>query len=240
MTGVLVALDFPTLESSLAMAAEVRPHVAGFKVGLQLMLGPDPHALEKVVDLGLPVFADVKLHDIPATAEKAAQQIGLRGARWMTVHASGGAEMLRSAVDGLHEGSGGQAGVLGVTVLTSLDDDDLPALGLDRGASAQVKRLASVAAASGVEGLICAVEECAMAKAVDPELTVITPGIRLFGGEAHDQKRPSTPSDAREAGADYIVVGRAITATADPAGVSAAITAEFLGGVHPADSPTTG
>lgn len=227
MTGLLVALDFRSVDTAVTMAKSLSPHVSGFKVGLQLMLGPDPHPLERVVELGMPVFADVKLHDIPATVEKAAFQMGVRGARWITVHASGGDTMLEAAVAGFDEGSAGGGGVLAVTVLTSLDSLDLGDIGFQFDPPEQVRRLASLAAGTGVEGVVCAVAEGEIVKSVKPDLTVVTPGIRLAGEATNDQKRAATPTDAVEAGASFVVVGRPITRASDPASVASAIMDEL-------------
>jgi orotidine-5'-phosphate decarboxylase len=230
MTGLLVALDLPDVDSALAMADRIRPHVTGYKVGLELLLGPDPNALEKVVALGLPVFADAKLHDIPATVESAGRQIGRRGARWLTVHASGGKGMLEAANTGMAAGSNGRGGVLAVTVLTSLDQQDLARAGITESLPDHARRMASMARDSGTEGLICAVGEISTVREGAPGLTLITPGIRLAGGSADDQKRAATPAQAKAAGADYIVVGRAITSSPDPEAAATAAMAEISGG----------
>lgn len=226
MAGVIVALDFNDLDRAVKMAEELRPHVAGFKVGHGLLFGDAPHAVERVAAIGLPVFVDAKLHDIPATVEAGARQLGLRGARWVTVHAIGGSSMLAAAVAGLDGGSQGSAGVLAVSVLTSLDDDDLAAVGIPRSATDQVALLAGVAADAGVEGLVCAVAEVPTAKLAAPELTMFTPGIRPSASDHDDQRRVSTVEAAVAAGADYLVVGRPITRADDP--VAAALS---IGGI---------
>lgn len=216
MTGLLVALDFASVGEAVAMARTLKGHVAGFKVGLELLLGPDPHALDQVVEIGLPVFADAKLHDIPATVEKAARQLGSRGARWVTVHASGGESMLSAAVSGLGDGSDQRAGVLAVTVLTSLGKSDLASVGIGDGAAQHAQRLAALAAISGAEGVICAVTEIPSVRKFGADLIAVTPGIRSIGSPRHDQMRAATPAEARAAGADYVVVGRPITQATDP------------------------
>lgn len=226
---VLVALDFSTSADALDVARTVAPYVGGFKVGLELLMGEGPDAVSKVVALGAPVFVDAKLHDIPSTVEEAARAIGARGARWVTVHASGGAEMVEAAVAGLGEGSEGNAGVLAVTVLTSIDEPTLRSLGVNRDLGDQVAGMASLASNAGAEGVICSVHEIGIAKQVAPELLAITPGIRLAGGESHDQKRVATPEEAMAAGADYLVVGRSITRAEDlgAAARAVAISAGF-------------
>jgi orotidine-5'-phosphate decarboxylase len=212
---LLIALDLPDSEQAMRLARSLAPAVGGFKVGLELIASSGPEVVSAVATLGLPVFADVKLHDIPNTVKGAAKGIGERGARWITAHASGGAEMLAAATEGMAEGGGDAVGVLAVTVLTSLDDADLADLGIERTVEEQVAALAGIAASAGVEGVVCAPSEAALVESLYPELLIVTPGIRL-GGERHDQKRVATPSEALRAGADYIVVGRAVTRAGDP------------------------
>ena len=167
--------------------------------------------IEEIGRFGLPVFADVKLHDIPNTVAGAARGLGAHGARWVTVHGFGGVEMIRAAVEGLTEGSDGEGGVLVVTVLTSLDEAMLGAVGVDRGVGDQVALLGALAAEAGAEGVVCAVGEIARARTAAPGLMVVTPGIRMAGAGRDDQKRADTLGAALSAGADMVVVGRAIT-----------------------------
>lgn len=222
---VLVALDFPTLERAEAMADAVSAHVGGFKVGLELIMTEGPGAVEAIADRGLPVFADVKLHDIPNTVRGAARGMKAHGARWITVHASGGGAMLDAAVEGM----GGDRGVLAVTVLTSLDADDLVSVGVDAPLARQVERLASLGVLHGTEGVICSPHEASLVKAVSSDLLAVTPGIRVETTDTQDQKRVSTPVGALSSGADLLVIGRAITDASDPvaaaAGIEAAIAA---------------
>lgn len=225
MTALLVALDLPNPDLAVEMARALAPSVDGFKVGLQLLLSEDPFAVEKIVELGHPVFVDAKLHDIPATAHRAARQLGKRGARWVTAHASGGVDMMRAATEGLGEGSEGTAGVLGVTVLTSLGPRDLASTGVGADLAQQVSRLAAIASESGAEGIICAVHELGLLRQSLPSLVTFTPGIRTEGASHDDQRRVATVESAVEAGADYIVVGRSITASEDPAAAAATISA---------------
>ncbi|HEY5889908.1 MAG TPA: orotidine-5'-phosphate decarboxylase [Acidimicrobiia bacterium] len=236
MTGLLVALDVPDLERAVQIAREVAPQVSGFKVGLQLLLGPDPSSVERIADLGKPVFVDAKLHDIPATVERAARQLGKRGARWLTIHAGGGAEMLRAGVYGLAEGSNGAGGVLAVTVLTSLDDEQLESLGFVEDLTRQTRRLMNLAVDAKAEGVICSVHEVSLVE--DMPLITITPGIRPVGLLADDQKRVATPTMAVEAGASYVVVGRPITGADDMAAAAASISEELSNAIvaAPTDS----
>jgi orotidine-5'-phosphate decarboxylase len=214
---VLVALDLPNLERAEQSARALKDHVGGFKVGLELLMSEGPEVVSRIAELGLPVFADAKLHDIPNTVEHAAAALASRGARWVTAHVGGGIQMLEAAVVGLSSGSGARsAGVLGVTVLTSLDREDLQALGVTRSVEAQTLELARLAESAGAEGVICSPLEVSSVKSIALELKAVTPGIRLHDSDDHDQKRTSTPVEALKAGADWIVVGRAITAAADP------------------------
>lgn len=226
---ILVALDVPTAEEAVRLANAVRPHVAGFKVGLELLLGPGPAVVGALAADGSDVFADAKLHDIPTTVERAAAQLGRIGARWVTVHAAGGAEQLRAAAEGLSTGAGGRrAGVLAVTVLTSSDADTLVEVGVTGTPGRQTARLAKLAAGSGAEGVICSVKELGVVAEVAPDLLRVTPGIRPVGAGADDQRRVATPAEAIRRGADYLVIGRPITRAKDPAAAAAAIAASLL------------
>jgi orotidine-5'-phosphate decarboxylase len=226
---ILVALDVPTAEEAVRLARAVGPHVAGFKVGLELLMGPGPATIAALAADGADVFADAKLHDIPTTVERAAAQIGRLGARWVTVHASGGADQLEAAVQGLAAGAGGRtAGVLAVTVLTSFEDATLVEVGVQASPGRQTSRLAKLAARTGAEGVICSVKELGVVADVAPDLVKVTPGIRPVGEGSNDQKRVATPEEALARGADYLVIGRPITRAADPSAAAAAI-AEHLG-----------
>lgn len=220
VSPVLVALDLPTLDDAVDLARTLVPHVGGFKVGLGLIMTDGPVAVARIADLGLPVFADAKLHDIPNTVTEAARALGRHGARWVTVH-PGGHAMVDAAMSGLAEGSAETAGVLVVTVLTSLDDRDLEAAGIHRTTEEQVVAMTLFAADAGAEGVVCAPSEAGRARQAGPGLTVVTPGIRPTGSAPDDQKRYATPAEAVAAGADWLVVGRPITRAPDP--VAAAI-----------------
>lgn len=232
---VLVALDVPSAEQAVRLATRLEPWVAGFKVGLELMMGPGPATIAAVAELGKPVFADAKLHDIPTTVGRAARQLGRIGARWVSVHASGGEAMVEAAAEGLREGSGGrQAGILAITVLTSLGADDLERVGVGRSPGRQVARLAKLAAGSGAEGVVCSVRELGDVAQVAPDLIRVTPGIRPASSADDDQARVATPAEALARGATYLVIGRPITAAADPAEAAAGIAGDLA---HPGDSP---
>jgi orotidine-5'-phosphate decarboxylase len=233
--SILVALDVPTAEKAVRLASALEPHVAGFKVGLELLMGPGPAVVAAVAELGKPVFCDAKLHDIPNTVGRAAHRLGRMGARWVSVHASGGADMLRAAREGLSDGAGGTvAGVLGITVLTSLDAAALAAVGVTGSPGRQVARLARLAAGAGVEGVVCSVKELGDVAQVAPGLVRVTPGIRPAGVGADDQARVATPEEAVARGADLLVIGRAITGAPDPVGAAERISRSI---VAPEDRP---
>lgn len=221
MNPILVALDFPDLAGAEAMAKDLVNEVGGFKVGLELVSGEGPRAIERIAALGLPVFADMKLHDIPNTVLGAARRISAAGARWVTVHASGGRGMMEAAVEGMGDG-----GVLAVSVLTSLSEEDLLSIGIDGDLSTQVVRLGRLGEAAGVEGMVCSPREVSAVRASGISLKVFTPGIRL-AATSDDQKRTSGPADAVEAGADYLVVGRPITRSDNPVAVAREIAASL-------------
>ena len=221
MVRTIVALDLPTGEAALALAAEVRDHVAGFKIGLGLLHGPGPRLIRELVALGRPVFADAKLHDIPSQVEAAARSLGGHGARWVTAHASGGSDMLRGAVAGLGEGNP-DGGILAVTVLTSLDETMLSAVGIDAKPSRLAATMARVAAGAGCEGIVTSPHEVKTVAEAAPGLLRVIPGIRIESAD-DDQARTATPAEAVAAGADFLVVGRPITAAPEPAVAAAMI-----------------
>lgn len=226
MNPILVALDVPDARAGLSLAESVRPYVGGFKVGLELMMTEGPAIISEIADFGHPVFVDAKLHDIPNTVFAAARQLGLRGARWLTVHSSGGRAMIEAAVEGFTEGGGG--GVVAVMVLTSLDRSDLVETGSWGDLAEETLTLARLAAESGAEGVVCSPLELEALMETLPELLRVTPGIRPTGMAAGDQKRTATPEDALAMGADLLVIGRAITSAPDP-GMAAAGIARSLG-----------
>jgi orotidine-5'-phosphate decarboxylase len=224
--GVIVALDLPNAEAAVAVAEDVADHVVGFKIGLGLLHGPGPLLISALVALGKPVFADAKLHDIPSQVEVAARRLGEHGARWVTAHVGGGQVMLEAAVRGLKAGAGAApAGILGVTVLTSLDEASLARVGIDRTPGKLVARMARVADAAGCEGVVSSPKELAIVTDVAPSLIRVTPGIRPVDRD-DDQARTMTPAEAVERGADLLVVGRPITAAANPREAAAAIASQ--------------
>lgn len=223
----IVALDLATAEDAVRLAKKVAPHVGAFKVGLGLLHGAGPGVISALVDLGKPVFADAKLHDIPSQVNAAARQLGRLGARWVTAHVSGGARMLEAAAEGLSETSDGYGGILGVTVLTSLDESDLGAIGVPVSPGKLVSKMARLAESSGCEGAVCSPQELTVVGSVAPSLVRVTPGVRPTGAASGDQRRVMTPKDAIDRGADWLVIGRPITTAEDPAAAAAGIAESY-------------
>ncbi|MDK1018802.1 MAG: orotidine-5'-phosphate decarboxylase [Actinomycetota bacterium] len=226
---IIVALDLPTAEEAVRMARTLADHVGAFKIGLGLLCGPGPGTIGALVRVGKPVFVDAKLHDIPSQVRAAAERLGKHGARWVTAHVGGGHNMLEAAVEGLTMGAGGaQAGILGVSVLTSLDQADLERIGIQRTPGQLVGRMAKVADGAGCEGLVCSPQELNVVSQAAPRLIRVTPGIRVRD-LGDDQARTATPLAAIERGATMLVIGRPITQASDPAGAAAAILADITG-----------
>lgn len=224
---IMVAIDTADRDSALSLAGAVADSVGAFKVGLGLLHGPGPGLIGDLRDLGRPVFVDAKLHDIPTQVERAARALGRAGARWLTAHVAGGSAMLAAAVAGLADGSDHTAGVLGVSVLTSLDAVTLMEVGIHESPEDLVAQMARVAEASGAEGVVCSPREITIVRTAAPRVAVVTPGIRPAGSEVGDQLRTATPQDALAAGASWLVIGRPITAAADPAAAAAEIAAQI-------------
>ena len=205
-----LVLDTDDLVVARRLAQTLRPWFGVAKVGLELFSAAGPDAIETMAELGYEVFADIKLHDIPTTVGRASRVLGSLGASYVTMHAFGGVDMLRAGVEGLREGAEragfGEPTALAVTVLTS-----------DGGAPAHIlpKRVAT-ALEAGCGGLVCAVGDVREARLLGPRLTIVTPGIRPAGTPTHDQARAATPQEAFDAGADLLVIGRAVTEAPDP------------------------
>ncbi len=224
---VFIALDTPDLDRAIALATQLIPHVGGLKVGLEFISAQGPEGIRKIVALGLPVFADVKFHDIPNTVAGACRALAHLGTTMMNIHASGGEEMMRAGAEAARKVDA-KTLVLGVTVLTSLDDSVLASVGQKGPASEQVVRLATLAKSSGLDGVVCAVHEITpIRRACGPDFLIVTPGIRPAGAAINDQRRFMTPAEAFRAGADILVVGRPITDAADPVAAARAIAAEL-------------
>lgn len=211
-TRIYVALDTPDLASAHALATKVRHHVGGLKLGLEFFTANGPEGVREMAALGLPIFLDLKLHDIPNTVAKAVQSLRAIRPAILTVHAAGGRAMLEDAKAAAPEGTR----VVAVTTLTSLDDDDLASIGVAGGASAQVTRLAALARTAGLDGVVCSGAEVAAVRKQWPKGFLVVPGVRPADGAAGDQKRVVTPRAAVDAGASIIVIWRPITQAQDP------------------------
>jgi orotidine-5'-phosphate decarboxylase len=223
---IFLALDTPSVDDAVTLAGRVRAHVGGLKVGLEFIGANGPEGVRRIVALGLPVFADVKFHDIPNTVAGAAREIAKLGAKIFNVHASGGAAMMAAAADAA-KSVDPNITIIGVTVLTSLAGDDLFTVGQGDDTLLQVHRLARLAKASGLDGVVCSPREIGVIRAeCGPDFLIVTPGVRPRGADAGDQRRAMTPAEAVQAGADILVVGRPITGAADPAEAARAIAAE--------------
>jgi orotidine-5'-phosphate decarboxylase len=229
------ALDYPTLAEAEAGAALVAEHVGVLKVGLELFVAEGAAAVKLGAKLGVSVFLDLKLHDIPETVERAVATAGQLGARFLTLHAQGGPRMLEAAAKRAdREGAGLK--LLAVTVLTSLDASDLQAIGVTATPSDHVLRLAKLATGLGIPGLVSSTAEvAALRAALGPDAVLVTPGIRPAGAAVGDQKRVGTPASALRDGSSLLVVGRPIRDAADPAAAARSILAE-MGGALAASS----
>ena len=210
-----VALDLPSAAEALEMAAMIRPVTNRFKVGLELYTAEGPEIVRRLTGEGDEVFLDLKLHDIPRTAERAVRIAARIGVSWLTVHASGARTMLEEAARASEEEGGPK--LLAVTVLTSLNAGDLEAIGMAEDLEGQVRRLGALAISAGIHGLICSPREVRrLRKKTGPDPLIVTPGVRPPGSVAGDQKRVATPEEALNAGADLLVIGRPITADENP------------------------
>lgn len=216
----IVALDVPDRAGAEAVVHRLGDACRFYKVGLELFSAEGPSIVAWLRGLGKEVFVDLKLHDIPNTVRGAARSVARHGASLLTVHASGGREMIAAAVEGAHEGRpDGGCGILGVTILTSMDAAGVEAAWGRTGVTVQdeVLRLAGLVAAGQGAGIVCSGHEAAAVRGTfGDQLGLLIPGIRLPGGEAHDQRRVMTPSAAAEAGARWLILGRAVTGAADP------------------------
>jgi orotidine-5'-phosphate decarboxylase len=210
---IIVALDFPSQAKALALVSALSDSVSIYKIGLQLYTAAGPAIVQAVAATGAKIFLDLKLHDIPNTVAKTVTAAGDLGAAMLTVHLSGGSAMLQAAV----ESKTPQLSLLGVTVLTSATQETLTETGLDAALADQVMRLADLGKKSGCDGLITSPREVgALRQRLGPDVLLVCPGVRPAWAAADDQKRFTTPREAVEAGADYLVIGRPITAAADP------------------------
>ena len=218
---IYVALDTPDLERAKALAKRVRHHVGGLKLGLEFFAAHGAHGVREMSHLGLPIFLDLKLHDIPNTVAKSIQALAGLEPAILTVHAAGGQAMLEDAKAAAPAGTK----VVAVTMLTSLDDADLAAIGVQDRAHDQVLRLTELARRAGVDGIVCSGEEVQAAHHLWPKGFFVVPGVRPGDGATGDQKRVVTPRQAVDRGASVLVVGRPITQADDPDAAARAIAA---------------
>jgi orotidine-5'-phosphate decarboxylase len=217
-----LALDVDDLIPALRIARELSPWFGTTKVGLELYSAAGPEAITTLVDLGVDVFCDLKLHDIPNTVGRAARVVGALGARYLTLHTAGGPAMVRAGVEGLREGAAGAEApepvALGVTVLTSEPDVSTHLL----------RQRVTAGLDGGCQGFVCAVSDIATVRQLAPSSLVVTPGIRPEGAPADDQGRVATPRQAVDAGAGLLVVGRPITRADDPVAAARALVASLV------------
>jgi orotidine-5'-phosphate decarboxylase len=218
---IYVALDTPDLARALALAGRIRNHVGGLKLGLEFFAANGAAGVREIAALGLPIFLDLKLHDIPNTVASAIQALHDLTPAVLTIHASGGRAMMEDAKAAAPLGTK----VVGVTVLTSLDAGDLATIGVGSAPSDQVARLADLAAEAGLDGIVCSGAEVASARARWKHGFFVVPGVRPPGGDTGDQKRIMTPRAAIDAGASIIVIGRPITKAEDPDAAARGIAA---------------
>lgn len=213
---IIVPLDYPSARLAGEFVARVSPEECAFKVGNELFTAAGPALVARLVSQGFRVFLDLKYHDIPNTVAQACKVASDLGVWMLNVHAGGGRAMMTAAREAL-AAAPRRPLLIGVTVLTSLDDQALRELGIAEGAARHAERLARLTHDCGLDGVVCSAWEAAAIKAAHGAgFLAVTPGIRLAGGSAHDQARIATPEAAVRAGADYLVIGRAITQAADP------------------------
>lgn len=223
MSRIYAAIDTPHLDKALALVSKIRGHIGGVKLGLEFFCANGHHGVHEVAKLGLPIFLDLKLHDIPNTVAKAVEALRPLEAAILTVHAAGGRAMLEDA----KAAAGARTKVVAVTVLTSLDAEDLAAMGMDDQPEAQVMRFADLARTAGLDGIVCSGHEVAAVHRHWRDGFFVVPGVRpasSTNGHA-DQKRVVTPAQASRDGASVLVIGRPITQAHDPLAAARAIEA---------------
>ncbi len=216
---IYLALDLPRLDAALALAQKVKGHVGGLKLGLEFFCAHGHHGVHEVAKVGLPIFLDLKLHDIPNTVAGAMQSIHVLEPAIVTVHASGGRAMMEDA----KAAAGEHCKVVAVTVLTSLDDSDMVTMGVSGSAYDQALRLADLAQEAGLDGIVCSGHEVGAIHKRWKNGFFVVPGLRPAEGKLGDQKRAVTPRAARDAGASVLVIGRPISRAEDPVAAARAI-----------------
>ena len=221
---IIVALDVPTEEEALNLVQKLGSRISRFKVGLQLYTAAGPAVVRKIIATGAKVFLDLKLHDIPNTVGSAVESARALGVEMLTIHLGGGEPMIRAALEAAED----RAIIVGVTVLTSQDSETLGTLGCSEGVEKQVLRLARLGLGCGIRALVASPQEVALLRAeLSDRVRIITPGIRAAGVAGDDQKRVTTPREAIEAGADFLVIGRPIVADPHPFSAAQKIIAEL-------------
>ena len=218
---IYLALDLPRLDAAEALARKVKGHIGGIKLGLEFFCAHGHHGVHELAHVGLPIFLDLKLHDIPNTVAAAMQAIHVLEPAIVTVHAAGGRAMMEDA----KAAAGEHTRVVGVTVLTSLDDSDLAATGIGGNAHDQALRLAELAHAAGLDGIVCSGHEVGAVRRQWKDGFFVVPGLRPADGKLGDQKRIVTPRQARDDGASVLVIGRPISRAEDPVAAARAIEA---------------
>jgi orotidine-5'-phosphate decarboxylase len=218
---IILALDVPTADQALGLARQLAPVLGAVKIGNELFTASGPDLVRQIRALGLNVFLDLKFHDIPNTVAKAVASAVKLDVQMLTIHTSGGSEMMRAAENAAQEAAAKTGGtvplVLGVTILTSLDSNAIAEVGFPANVGQQVIRLAKLAVASGLRGLVCSpLEVAALRQFLPKEVQLVTPGIRPAESASDDQKRTLTPKEALAAGADWLVIGRPIYGAKDP------------------------
>jgi orotidine-5'-phosphate decarboxylase len=216
---ILVAMDFDNSSDCLAMARRLSPVDCRLKVGKELFTACGPHVIEQLMALGFEIFLDLKFHDIPNTTAKAVKAAAELGVWMVNVHASGGERMLMAAKEILEPYGAQRPLLIAVTVLTSMEQQDLLGVGIDRTPAQQVLQLASLTQRCGLDGIVCSAQEAQLMRAqFGNDFCLVTPGIRLPDSPADDQRRTLTPAAAISAGSSYLVIGRPITQSASPEG----------------------
>jgi len=215
---IILVLDVSSRAEAMKLVRPLCQQVGMFKVGMQLFTAEGPSIVREIVDLGGKVFLDLKFHDIPNTVSHGVLEAARLGVSMLTIHASGGRAMMETVAKDLKNAFGDKRPlVVAVTVLTSLNESGLHEVGVSRGLEDQVIELARLAETCDIDGVVCSPQEIRLVRsAAGPQFKIVTPGIRMPGQSANDQQRLATPQEALTAGADYIVVGRAITAAPDP------------------------
>jgi orotidine-5'-phosphate decarboxylase len=224
---IIVALDYPSADAALQLVGQLSPELCRLKVGKELFTRAGPQLVESLVGQGFDVFLDLKFHDIPNTVASACHAAADLGVWMLNVHALGGARMLEAAREGVSR-AGHSPLLIAVTILTSMDETDLAAVGLAGSPLENVMRLARLAQQSGLDGIVCSSREVTPLRAeLERDFKLVTPGIRPAGSQADDQRRIMTPVDAVTNGSDYLVIGRPVTQADDPVGILRTINSEL-------------